>query len=78
MPVRSLQNIRILLVRPKDKVEDSTKQTVYTKFSVRAVRTRISAKQGEHLEQDSNNTRKRSKSSQPDDLPRSRRECRRR
>ena len=31
-------------MRPKDKVEDNKKQTVYTKSPVRAVMTRISQK----------------------------------
>ena len=51
------------------------RQTVYTKSFVRHHNHMyISAKQGEHLEQDSKNTRKRLKTSQPDDLPGNRRE----
>ena len=48
---------------------------MYIRSLGRALTTHISAKQGEHLEQDQKNTRRKLKTSQPDDLPGNRREC---
>ena len=53
--VRPHQNVRRILVHPKDKVEEFKivqRQTVYIRSLVRAVTTHVFAKQGEHLEQD--------------------------
>ena len=51
---------------------------MYIKSLVRAVITRKLAKQGEHLELDAKKTRRRLKTSQPDDLAGNRRESQRR